>query len=135
MPWDQSCLLCLMTCLRFRDQSRATTGDPLLQFIFILIGNILCSSLLHINKPKPYSSFSKTNECTKCSSSQVLLSKRAHQKRCSSSSYRYLSSTCPLSPLSSSLTLFFPVYAPELLAVMISPTTSGNPVNMIDSAC
>lgn len=46
---------------RFKDKSRATKGDPLLQFIFILIGNILCCSLLYINKPKPYSSFSKTH--------------------------------------------------------------------------
>ncbi len=46
---------------RFRDQSSATTGDPLLQFILILIVKILCCSLLHINKPKPYSSFSKTH--------------------------------------------------------------------------
>lgn len=36
---------------RFRDHSRVATGDPMLQFIFILIGNILCCYFLRINKP------------------------------------------------------------------------------------
>lgn len=106
-----------------RAATRATTGEPRLRFLFILIGNVSCCSLLHVNKPKARQPFPKNSSIPEVQAEPGVAEQRTLQRMYSPSSSSSSLSSLSLLTLTTSL--------PSWSRVFPVMTTNNNPINQL----